>query len=612
MISTSAAFAEAIGGSTRRLRARILSGGADVSGDIRRMTVHLGSCGGAVFAPGSVYSSYAEITTDGTGLSFEGQTLTIQIGAELAGGTYEYVTLGSFVAGRPSASVYETTFTAQGLIAARFAGKFTPPSPQTLPNIIGALAEQTGTGISLRNVVAQGTIEKDMSGLTCRQALAVVAGVLGGYATESAAGSVVLAKYTTTSQHAVDGSRMTALPTFADTDTRITGVKVVVPPSADGGGAEYASGTDELERTDPYMTASLFSAYRANLVGLTYRPGMAQLALGDPRLEPWDTLAVTDMAGRVFTLPCMSIVHTFDGGLRTTVTAPAPGADTAILGRVGQAVREALDAAQWARYAMTNWASVIGSLYGEMYDADDVAASLLAEANGGGNLIWNLAHPSLLALPNVLGDVTNGANSSYVSGGGAAGSPWLHLGTDVNVSALTNGFQIALASGGAEPRFQFWYLWSGTTPPLAPGTYVFSCDIESNCFKNFAADTGADTSGLTYSLQFRYADSSGGASVSRTVVSWSYAERAETKTARCACAFTLTDEVLNGYTIRFGILPVESTYGISGNYTEDGSAFLRITNIKLEKGSAATAWCAASADYAIGTISNTEIDALFS
>ena len=351
MISTSEAFAAAIGGTSRQFRARLLENGTELGGEIRRVTVRMGSCGTSAFTPGAVFSSYAEITAAGTGLSFEGRTLTLELGVLLSGGSYEYITLGHFTAGGPSASVYETTFTAFGSVAAFFTGAFEPPENPAIANVISALQRQTGVSIVLRGLTAAGTIEKDMAGLTCRQALGVVAGVLGGYATERNDGAVVIAKFTGTATASADGSRMTALPTFGDSNTTVTGVRVSVPACDGGEPTAYESGTPNVERTDAYMTAALFPAYAANLTGLTYRAGTVKLALGDPRLEPWDVLAVTDQANRTFPLPCMSIVHTFDGGLATEIRAPGLPEDTAILGSTGRELRAAQEAASAAAAA---------------------------------------------------------------------------------------------------------------------------------------------------------------------------------------------------------------------------------------------------------------------
>ena len=339
MISTSEAFAAAIGGTSRRFRARLWENGTELGGEIRRITVHTGSCGASAFTPGAVFSSYAEITVAGGGQDLEGRALELQLGVLLPGGSWEYITLGRFTACRPSASVYETEFTAAGSIAAYFTDPFVPPEETTVANVIAALSQQTGVTIVLRGLTAAGTIEKAMTGLTCRQALGVVAGVLGGYAAERNDGAVILARFAGMATAAADGSRMTALPTFVSRDAEVTGVRVTVPADGEHGQAVYESGTPNVERTDAYMTEALFPAYAANLTGLTYCPGTVKLALGDPRLEPWDVIAVTDGADHTHLLPCMSVTHTFDGGLATEIRAPDLPEGTAILGTTGAALR---------------------------------------------------------------------------------------------------------------------------------------------------------------------------------------------------------------------------------------------------------------------------------
>jgi HPt (histidine-containing phosphotransfer) domain-containing protein len=48
--------------------------------------------------------------------------------------------------------------------------------------------------------------------------------------------------------------------------------------------------------------------------------------MGDIRLEAGDVVTVRDTAGESYTVPCLNLVHTYDGGLMTTITAP--GAST--------------------------------------------------------------------------------------------------------------------------------------------------------------------------------------------------------------------------------------------------------------------------------------------
>ena len=91
------------------------------------------------------------------------------------------------------------------------------------------------------------------------------------------------------------------------------------------------------------MTQAIFDKYVDSIIiGFQYRPATATVSLGDFRLEASDVLGVTDIKGTTVTVPCMSVVHTFDGGIRTVITAPAiksTGEDTqAYRGPLSQAM----------------------------------------------------------------------------------------------------------------------------------------------------------------------------------------------------------------------------------------------------------------------------------
>ena len=566
MISTSEAFAAAVGGTSRRFRARLMENGTEIGGELRRVTVHLGSCGASSFAPGAVFSSYAEITAAGTGLTFEGRALELQLGVQTADESWSYITLGRFTAGRPAASVYETTFMAQGAIAAYFTDSFTPPANPTLANIIAALEAQTGTSIVLRGLTAAGSVTRSMAGLTCRQALGVVAGVLGGYATERNDGAVVVAKYGGTATTAVSGGRMTALPTFADSDTTVTGVRVTVPAEGTESETEFTSGTPNVDRTDPYMTQALFSAYAGNLRGLTYRAGTARLALGDPRLEPWDVAAVTDMANRTFMLPCMSVVHTFDGGLATEVRAPGITTETEILGSMGQALLAARNAAAEAA--------------AEALAAQDAAEAAQSSIDNleivGTNLVINTLNPNVSAAseyPKLREASSNTAPSTGTKTTAEHG---------IRVTS-TDARRPTIRFGSSTPS-------SATLQGLVPGeTYTFSFDaawkalsgtVDNNntyyarvILATDAAQTGtfASTAGLNFGA------------ITPT-------DRGTAMTGRCEFTFTIPATTAMLYIGVFG-----SNYQTNAGYA--AGDYLEIANIKLEKGNRATGWSPAPEDF---------------
>ena len=347
MIQTSEAFAGKIRESSRCFSARFLAGSLEVAGSIRRIVIHWGSSGADSLVLGAVYSSFIEVQMDGNESTLEGQELQLQIGLMTEEGVYEYIGMGYYTVEHPATSVYDTTFTAKGRITSKMAGTFRWPESLSIAAIIAALEDQADLRITVYAGIDQTMcILKKPKEMSCRDALGVVASVIGGYATEMPDGSVHVSVYTSTPNIDVDGDLMTKLPTAADYNNTINGIRVVVSAETtddDGDvtpGVSFSSGDVDTEVDCEYMTEAMFAPYAARIVGYSYRPATVPLALGDPRIQPQDVLGVTDTKGNQYVVPCMSIIHTFDGGFQTEVSTPNPESSTNIKGSLGKAVSE--------------------------------------------------------------------------------------------------------------------------------------------------------------------------------------------------------------------------------------------------------------------------------
>jgi len=328
MIETSALFAEKIAESSRQFRAKLLDQGADVPGTIRSITINKGACGEEAFSVGSVYSSYIELVMDECTVALQDKELELQLGVVLDDDSVEYVRIGYYTVTKPKRNAYQLTFMAVGRIAAKLNVLPNLPSSQTIENLATAITDKTGIPVIFKGISPVGTIEENLAGLTCKEILEVITVVLGGFATEDSDGNIVVCKFSTENPINYNGDQTTALPAFNDYDYALSGIKVVVSEASeteDGNSiseVSFTNGTPRMTIQTKYMTADLFGAFAKNVLGYTFRPGTVPIALGDPRLEPWDCLEYTDVRGEVYTVPCLNIVHTFDGGLSTNITAP--------------------------------------------------------------------------------------------------------------------------------------------------------------------------------------------------------------------------------------------------------------------------------------------------
>ncbi|MBQ6385360.1 MAG: hypothetical protein IJJ38_04240 [Lachnospiraceae bacterium] len=358
MINSSSAFQEAVSRDSRTFKAVFFYNGSEVTGEIRKLAVYKGSCGASDFIPGTVFCPHIEVIMDHCAEILEGKELELKAGVmindDLSEPEYDYIRMGYFTVGKPLTSAYRTSFMAQGRIGSRLTAYMENiPAVLTIGNIADQIEADTGVainvddGIDVSAPVSSAFIVKALSpGLTFRDALAAITAAAGGYATETADGEIRICRFRTgvTAEYSAD--YMTEPPAFHDIDTVITGVKVVVVEgSGEDSGLSYTSGDPvNLELNCEYMSAAAFSTYATNLIGLTWRGGSVSLALGDPRIEPWDVLRITDSLGTVFVIPCMSLVHTYDGGFQTLIEAPSLPEAGQVEGTVTRVLRIVADA----------------------------------------------------------------------------------------------------------------------------------------------------------------------------------------------------------------------------------------------------------------------------
>ena len=313
---------------TRTFHARLLLGKKEVSGEIRSLTINKGACGSSEFVPGAVFSSYIDVTLDGCDQKLEGKELTVQIGTVM-GDIVEWTTVGLYTVDKPSTTAYSTSFSGLGRISSKMGGLYSPTIafPATVKAVLGEISEKTGIQINTGDLDTSIKIETQPSGYLYREMIAFIAGLYFGFATESAGGAVMIRQYQNGATVTTDGDRTTELPTFQDLDVTVTGVKVVAGSTTDSEGNSqekfFSKGTVNVAVSNPFMTQAIFNKYVDSFIGFQYRPATVTISLGDFRLGAFDVLEVTDIKGIKLTVPCMSVVHTFDGGIRTVVTAPA-------------------------------------------------------------------------------------------------------------------------------------------------------------------------------------------------------------------------------------------------------------------------------------------------
>ena len=276
-----------IQGNARTFKARLLKGNTVVSCDILSISVSKGA--GENFASGSIFIPYMEAKIANCSTTLKGQDITLQIGMTI-NNSDEWIVIGTY-------TVTELT-NAQGVIDLVAVGFLNSKCSDLVTindntSISTAISNITPTGVTVngQGITLSGTITDGFTA-TRRDAFGEIANLLGGFVTEGNNKNIVIAKPMSGTSVSVSDAKCVDAPFFEEADV-----------------------TDN---------------------GYTFRPGTMDMVLGDPRLEAWDKLSVT-IGSNTYTLPCMRLVHTFDGGLQTAVDATIPKT-TAIKGSTERSI----------------------------------------------------------------------------------------------------------------------------------------------------------------------------------------------------------------------------------------------------------------------------------
>lgn len=336
------AFNEKMNDTLRSYIPRLTINGSIVTGSIMPgLTINYGSCGEESFAPGAIFIPSITVSIINCTDNIQGKEMLLEMGLKLDNGTVEYVPMGYFTAEKPTKDKYTISFTAYGRLMSKLGRYYVTELtyPTTINQVINEIKTKTGVDIVFNNLSGTGQITSPIAAMPYRDALGIVAGCLGGFVTERADGKIIISKFALNDAAAIDTSFCYSYPVVYDDDYEIKGVTVV------SGENVYSSATDEhnVEFNNDYVTQSLFNTIVSNIVGIKFTPAEVQF-LGDIRIDPWDSALLTDGPGDAgIKVPCMSITHTWDGGIVTRVAATGTTAtedQAAFVGPVEKALDE--------------------------------------------------------------------------------------------------------------------------------------------------------------------------------------------------------------------------------------------------------------------------------
>lgn len=321
MYQSSAAFTELVQKDSRTFKSKLIIGENEIESGIKSIILKGGSNSGTSFIIGSCISQYIEVEMEKPSIFIENEELEWRIGADISATVEEFVPMGYFTAGKPEADEDMIKFTAFDRMLKADRGYFS-----SLPAATTTIAVLNEMSAFLKVPIATGGLSsitiKRPDGYTCREVLSYISQMYAGFAICNRQGQIEIKKYVVSN---INIAPARYWDTFKHNDFPYTFQRIVCYTGKDQNGESISitagSGNRELTISNPLMTQSILNSVAAALKGFSYMPGSLRF-LGDPRIDPWDIIKVSDRDDHIYSVPVMSMTQDFDGGLTTSVEAP--------------------------------------------------------------------------------------------------------------------------------------------------------------------------------------------------------------------------------------------------------------------------------------------------
>lgn len=320
MYQTSEEFGNLIQRDSRTFYALLYFDGNTITDGISEITIEGGSNSEDDFSIGSAVSRYAKIKMTNPAKRIEGKEITIKIGM-MVGESIEYVPMGYYTAEKPKTDESQITVTAYDRMMKTeraFSADGIAETTDTV-TVLNAISRITGVTVVTDGLTAISMQRPDS--YTCREILGYISQMYGGFAICNRQGQIEIKTYID-SDYPVDTSRYWDTFEHHDVTEKIEKITCYIGKDSDGNDVSVSvgSGTREISFSNPFMTQEMLDNVWKVLSGYEYMPGSIKF-MGDPRVDPWDVLTVSDLNGTAYKVPVMTMTHEFDGGLITSVEA---------------------------------------------------------------------------------------------------------------------------------------------------------------------------------------------------------------------------------------------------------------------------------------------------
>ena len=337
MYQASKKFGDAIAGSNRKFNTRLLENEKVLVESVKNFTI---TSGAEEITIGSAVASYVQATIENKGIALSGKEVSLEIGVEVDG-EMEYIPMGLYTIQNPKIESNKVTFTAYDRLASRCNGAYYSKLsyPTDVVDILAEISTMTGVAIDTstvqrgiqinqRAIIEEGDYNEEtdesevittyvnpFDGYTYKETIGFIAGLFGKFAICGRTGMIEFRWYQGIDYEIPSNIFYNDLQ---ETEESFS-IKRLICDNSDQT-LSSGSGATGISMQNPVMTQSILDGVYNTVKGLVFTPAALRF-IGDTRLDIGDIVTAVKNDGTKFTIPIISLITSYDGGLMQTIAS---------------------------------------------------------------------------------------------------------------------------------------------------------------------------------------------------------------------------------------------------------------------------------------------------
>lgn len=337
MYQASKKFGDAIAGSNRKFNTRLLENEKVLVESVKNFTI---TSGAEEITIGSAVASYVQATIENKGIALSGKEVSLEIGVEVDG-EMEYIPMGLYTIQNPKIESNKVTFTAYDRLASRCNGAYYSKLgyPVDAVDILAEISTMAGVAIDTstvqrgiqvnqRAIIEEGDYNEEteesevittyvnpFDGYTYKETIGFIAGLFGKFAICGRTGMIEFRWYQGIDYEIPSNIFYNDLQ---ETEESFS-IKRLTCDNSDQT-LSSGSGATGISMQNPVMTQSILDGVYNTVQGLVFTPAALRF-IGDTRLDIGDIVTAVKNDGTKFTIPTISLITSYDGGLMQTIAS---------------------------------------------------------------------------------------------------------------------------------------------------------------------------------------------------------------------------------------------------------------------------------------------------